>query len=103
MPVEDVESSFKLRARGDGTLAVTRITATLDHGDSTDITKFITAHASDPAIAGGEAEWRSDGIITLVLVDDDDTNQATMRGFLYLSLLSGRFQVPASVQALIFA
>ena len=98
----DAESSFKLKARGDGTLSITHITATLDHGDESDITSFIVDHADEPAIAGGTAEWRSDGAITLVLADLDDTNQATMRGFLYLSLLSGRFSVPANVQALIF-
>ena len=96
------ESRFSLKARGDGTLAITEIVATLDHGDESDITSFIVAHASEPAIAGGTAEWRSDGIVTLTLSDATDTNQATMQGFLFLALMSGRFQVPADVQALIF-
>lgn len=97
-----MESSFKLRARGDGTLAITQIVATLDHGDASDITSFITEHADEPAIAGGMADWYSDGIVTLTLEDDDDSRQATMQGFLYLALLSGRFEVPPEVQALIF-
>jgi hypothetical protein len=99
---DEINSSFRLRARGDGTLAVVEIVATLDHGDESDITSFIVAHAAEPAIAGGECEWRSDGVIVLKLVDPADTNQATMLGFLYLALLSGRFDVPADVQALIF-
>jgi hypothetical protein len=96
------ESSFRLKARGDGTLSIVEITATIDHGDESDITSFIADHASDPSVAGGLCDWHSDGIITLVLSDDADTNQVTMRGFLYLALLSGRFQVPANIQALIF-
>lgn len=96
------ESYFRLRARGDGTMAVTKIVATLDHGDETDITSFITHHASEPAIAGGTADWRADGIITLTLDDDGEVRQPVMLGFLYLALLSGRFEVPVEVQALIF-
>jgi len=97
-----MESSFKLRARGDGTLAITQIVASLDHGDESDITSFITDHANEPAITGGVADWFSDGIVVLTLDDANDQRQPVMQGFLYLSLLSGRFSVPPEVQALIF-
>lgn len=100
--MNESESYFTLRARGDGTLAVTKIVATLDHGDASDITSFITAHASEPAIAGGTAEWRADGIVTLTLDDVDELRQPVMLGFLFMSLMSGRFEVPVKVQALIF-
>lgn len=95
-------SYFVLRARGDGTLAVQKIVAALDYGREEDITNFIKDHADEPAIAGGIADWQANGIITLTLEDDDDSKQATMQGFLFLAIMSGRFEVPADVQALIF-
>lgn len=97
-----IESSFKLRARGDGTLSITQIVATLDHGSADDITTFITEHADEPAIAGGIADWYSDGIVVLTLEDPDDSKQPVMQGFLFMALMSGRFDVPPEVQALIF-
>lgn len=95
-------SYFLLRARGDGTLAVVKIVATLDHGDVSDLTTFIVEHAAEPYVAGATCEWRADGVVTLELDDLAEEHQDAMLGFLYLALLSGRFRMPEDVQALIF-
>lgn len=102
VPIPDSPSFFRLKARGDGTLAVTKIVATLDYGTENDITSFIAEHADEPAIAGGQADWQASGLITLTLDDPDEKRQQVMQGFLYLCMMSGRFTVTPNVQALIF-
>ena len=46
--------------------------------------------------------WMSNGIIALLLKDDEDLKQPLMRDFLFLSMLSGRFHVSHETQKLIW-
>lgn len=114
------KSFFRTIARSNGTLSMTAIGATLDHGDESDITDFVVAYMADETevdpvnapgvtiqmlLAGGEMEWTSEGIITLLLQDesDDPLKQSLLRQFFQLAMISGRFRPLASVQEMVFA
>jgi len=114
------KSFFRTVARSNGTLSMTAIGATLDHGDASDITDFVVAYMADTTeidpvnapgvtvqavLAGGEMEWTSSGIITLLLQDAADAplTQALLKQFFQLSMISGRFRPAPSIQAIVFA
>jgi len=100
-------SYFRVVARANGTLQITAIAATIDHGDEGDITSFVESQMNNPAIApllqGGEMRWESSGIIALLLTDPNDQKQPLMRDFLFLAMLSGRFRPTEGSQKLIWA
>lgn len=107
------ESYFETVARNDGTLIITEIGATIDHGDEDDITTFVTAYMNDlteiaPGITvqsllqGGRMRQTSRGIITLQLTDDIDAKQDLMRTFMTLAMVSGRFRVQENLQVMMF-
>jgi len=113
-------SFFRTVARNNGSLSITAIGATIDHGDAEDITSFVLSYLDDEMevnptlapgvtmqmlLAGGEMEWTSEGIITLLLTDDADNplKQAVLQQFLTLSMISGRFRVDEGTQVHIYA
>ena len=113
-------SFFRTEARDNGSLTLTAIGATIDHGDSSDITDFVIAYLDDETevnpiaapgvtmqmlLEGGEMEWTSEGIITLLLTDagDNPLKQAVLQQFLTLSMISGRFRVEEATQKHIYA
>jgi len=109
-------SFFRTVARDNGTVTLTAIGATTDHGDASDITDFVLTYLDDltelvpgvtmqSLVAGGEMEWSSDGIITLLLMDETDNplKQAVLQEFLKLSTISGRFRPTEGMQAKFFA
>jgi len=116
-----VDHSFlKIVARANGSLCLAEIGATTDHGDANDITTFVITYLDDETevnpvaapgvtmqnlLEGGEMEWTSEGIITLLLQDADDNplKQAVMQQFLTLSMISGRFRVDEGTQKRIYA
>jgi len=100
-------SYFRVMARNNGSLQITAIGATIDHGDEGDITNFVEMHLSDPVIApimqGGEMRWEATGIVALLLTDNADARQALMRDFLFMAMLSGRFRPSEGTQRLMWA
>jgi len=113
-------SFFRTEARDNGSLSLTAIGATIDHGDASDITNFVIAYLDDitevdpinaPGVTmqmllvGGEMEWTSEGIITLLLTDEVDSplKQAVLQQFLTLSMISGRFRPDEGTQVHIYA
>lgn len=113
-------SFFRSEARDNGSLTLTAIGATIDHGDASDITDFVIAYLDDTTeidpinapgvtmqslLAGGEMEWSSEGIITLLLADETDNalKQAVLQQFLTLSMISGRFRPDEDTQKHIYA
>lgn len=102
-------SYFRVIARNNGTLQITAIAATIDHGDELDITGFVETQMNNPAIApvlqGGEMRWEASGIVAMLLTDPDDNpiKQALLRNFLFMTMLSGRFRPSAGIQGLIWA
>jgi hypothetical protein len=100
-------SYFRVMARANGTLQVTAIAATIDHGDESDITAFVESQMNDPAVApilqGGEMRWEASGIVALLLTDPEDQRQPLMRDFLFLAMISGRFRPTEGCQKLIWA
>jgi hypothetical protein len=122
--IEDIgqvdHSFFRTEARDNGSLTLTAIGATIDHGDAEDITGFVMAYLDDETevdpinapgvtmqmlLVGGEMEWTSEGIITLLLTDDADNplKQAVLQQFLTLSMISGRFRPDEDTQKHIYA
>jgi len=113
-------SFFRTEARDNGSLTLTAIGATIDHGDASDITDFVMTYLDDTSevdpinapgitmqmlLAGGEMEWTSEGIITLLLTDiaDNPLKQAVLQQFLTLSMISGRFRPDEQTQVHIYA
>lgn len=111
MPTDEIlsldRSYFRVVARANGTLQVTAIAATIDHGDESDITTFVETQMNNPAVApilqGGEMRWESSGIIALLLTDPTDQKQALMLDFLFMAMISGRFRPTEGTQKLIWA
>ena len=122
--IEDISqvqrSFFRTEARDNGTLTLTAIGATIDHGDASDITDFVITYLDDTTevdpinapgvtmqmlLVGGEMEWTSEGIITLLLADTTDSplKQAVLQQFLTLSMISGRFRPDEGTQVHIYA
>lgn len=110
-PVDEIaglnRSYFRVVARGNGTLQIVAIAATIDHGDEHDITGFVESQMNNPAVApilrGGEMRWESSGIIALLLTDEEDQKQPLMRDFLFLAMISGRFRPTEGTQKLVWA
>ena len=100
-------SYFRVVARANGTMQITAIAATIDHGDESDITSFVESQMNNPAVApilqGGEMRWESTGIIALLLTDPTDVKQVLMRDFLFMAMLSGRFRPTEGSQKLMWA
>ena len=111
------ESYYDNLARDDGTLRIVEVGATIDHGDEDDITNFVEAYMADltevaPGItiqsllAGGRMRQTSAGIITLQLVEEDETEDAAkqglMRTFMVLAMVSGRFRIKEGLQKMMF-
>lgn len=100
-------SYFRVVARGNGTLQITAIAATIDHGDESDITSFVETQMNNPAVApilqGGEMRWESSGIIALLLTDPTDQKQSLMQTFLFMAMVSGRFRPTEGSQKLMWA
>lgn len=108
-----IESYYDTEARGNGTMFLTEIGATIDHGDESDITTFVSQYMADETeiapgvsiqslLAGGRLHQTSRGIITLQLTDptDDALKQVLMQTFMQLAMISGRFRVQESLQIL---
>jgi len=100
-------SYFRVMARANGTMTITAIAATIDHGDESDITSFVESQMNNPAVApilqGGEMRWESSGIIALLLTDPTDQKQVLMRDFLFMAMISGRFRPTGGSQKLMWA
>jgi len=102
-------SYFRVIARANGTLQITAVAATIDHGDESDITSFVETQMNNPQIApilqGGEMRWEASGIVAMLLMDPNDNpiKQTLLRNFLFMTMLSGRFRPSSGIQKLIWA
>lgn len=101
------QSTFLTRPRPNGSLRIYLIGVSIDHGDSSAITDFVNTQLANPAVAPmleqGLMRWDTDGVVSLVMVDEDDTKQPLMQGFLFMSMISGRFRPEEQVQRRIWA
>ena len=101
------ESTFLTTPRSDGSLSIYLIGVSIDHGAQSAITGFVNSQLSNPVVAamlvGGRMRWDTDGVVSLLLLDEDDTKQALMRDFLFLSMVTGRFQPEEEIQRRIWA